>query len=64
MHVPTNDIEQIDEFVNTIDLCEFLGGISQISFIAPCASGDRRVNVAAVDGELPDIATLDPFEDV
>ena len=62
--MPTDDIEQIDEFVNTIDLCEFRGGLAQISFVAPCASGPREIVVTAVEGELPDLATLDLCEDV
>lgn len=61
--MPTDDIEAIDEFVNTIDLCEFIGGLAEISFIAPCPSGDRQVTVAASAGEVPDIATLDLCED-
>lgn len=60
--VPTGDIEQIDDVVNTIDLCEFRGGLTEISFTAPCPSGDRAVTVSASDGALPDIATLDLCE--
>lgn len=60
--VPTDDIEQIDDIVNTIDLCEFRGGLTEISFTAPCPSGDRDVTVPATDGAVPDIATLDLCE--
>lgn len=60
--IPTNDIEEIDDIVNTIDFCEFRGGLSSISFTAPCPSGDRDVTIQAVDGGIPDIATLDLCE--
>lgn len=60
--VPTGDIEQIDDIVNTIDLCEFREGLAEISFTAPCPDGDREVTVPATDGALPDIATLDLCE--
>ena len=60
--VPTTDIEAIDEFLNTLDFCEFRGGVVEISFVAPCPSGDREVTVTAVDGAIPDIATLDLCE--
>lgn len=58
----TDDIEEIDDFVNATDLCEFKGGLIEISFTAPCPSGDRDVTVAATDGAVPDIATLDLCE--
>lgn len=60
--MPTGDIEEIDDIVNTLDLCEFIGGLAEISFVAPCPSGDREVTVQAVNGGLPDIATLDLCE--
>ncbi|MDH3292838.1 MAG: hypothetical protein OER95_00790 [Acidimicrobiia bacterium] len=60
--VPTDDIEEIDDIVNTIDLCEFRGGLTEISFTAPCPSGDRDVTVPATEGAVPDIATLDLCE--
>ena len=58
----TDDIEEIDDFVNATDLCEFKGGLVEISFTAPCPSGDREVTVIAIDGAVPDIATLDLCE--
>ncbi len=58
----TDDIEEIDDFVNATDLCEFKGGLIEISFTAPCPSGDREVTVMAIDGAVPDIATLDLCE--
>ncbi len=60
--VPTGDLELIDDTVNTIDLCEFRGGLAEISFVASCPSGDRPVTVPATDGGLPDLATLDLCE--
>lgn len=60
--VATGDIEEIDDIINTIDLCEFKGGLTEISFTAPCPSGDREVTVVTVDGAVPDIATLDLCE--
>ena len=59
----TDDIEEIDDFVNATDLCEFKGGLVEISFTAPCPSGDREITVIAIDGAVPDIATLDLCED-
>ena len=58
----TDDIEEVDDFVNAADLCEFKEGLIEISFTAPCPSGDRDVAVAATDGAVPDIATLDLCE--
>ena len=58
----TDDIEEIDDLVNSTDLCEFKGGLIEISFTAPCPSGDREVTVMAIDGAVPDIATLDLCE--
>lgn len=60
--IPTDDIEQIDDIVNTIDFCEFKGGLVEISFTAPCPSGDRDVTVPTDEGAVPDIATLDLCE--
>lgn len=57
--IPTEDIDEIDDIVNTIDLCETLGGLTEITFTAPCPSGDREWPVGATDGALPDFATID-----
>lgn len=59
----TDDEDQIDDFVNGTDLCETLGGLTEISFTAECPSGDREVTVGATDGALPDFATIDYCED-
>jgi hypothetical protein len=61
--IPAGDLEVVDDAVNTIDLCEFRGGLAEISLTAPCPSGDRDVTVPAVDGAVPDFATLDLCED-
>jgi hypothetical protein len=60
--VPTGDLELIDDTVNTIYLCEFRGGLAEISLVASCPSGDRPVTVPASDAGLPDLATLDLCE--
>lgn len=61
--IPTEDIDEIDDIVNSTDLCETLGGLTEITFAAPCQSGDRVWPVGATDGELPDFASIDFCED-
>ena len=59
---PTPNMEELDDVVNTIDFCEGREGLVSVAFTAACPSGDRDVTVEAVDGGLPDIATLDLCE--
>ncbi len=58
----TDDIEELNQFLDVIDLCEFKGGLTEISFTAPCPSGDREVTLAANDGTIPPIDSLDLCE--
>ncbi len=57
----SNDPDQIDDYINSIDLCEGSGGLSEISFEAPCGDVNRPVTVGA-EGGVPDIATVDYCE--
>lgn len=57
----TEDVEQIDDYINTIDLCEGVGGLQSISFEASCGDFKRTVTVGA-EGGVPDIATIDYCE--
>ena len=62
MGLATNDPEQIDDLVNTFDLCEGQGGLASITYPVDCGDGPREVTLDTVDGALPDIATIDSCE--
>ncbi len=57
----TEDVDQIDDYINGIDLCEGVGGVQSISFPASCGDLERTVTVGA-EGGVPDIATIDYCE--
>ncbi len=54
--------DDIDDVVNGIDVCEGAGGLASVSYAAPCGAEFRQTTIEAIDGALPDFATLDVCE--
>ncbi len=62
LDLETDDTEQIDDLVNTFELCEGAGGLASITYAVDCGGVVREVTLAVVEGTLPDVATIDACE--
>lgn len=64
LELETGNPEQIDDLVNTFELCEGAGGLASITYPVDCGGVVREMTLAVVDGALPDVATIDSCEGV
>lgn len=55
--VPSSD--QLADVVNAVNVCEFNGGLVDISVKLPCQQGDRMISVAAEGNKLSNQAVTD-----
>lgn len=62
LELETGNPEQIDDLVNTFELCEGAGGLTSITYTVDCGGVVREVTLDAAEGMLPDVATIDACE--
>lgn len=62
LELETGNPEQIDDLVNTFELCEGAGGLASITYTVDCGGVVREATLDVVEGTLPDVANIDACE--